>query len=461
MLTKTLENIGLNNKEAKVYLAALEIGSSPVSHIASKAKINRVTTYDILEKLSKKGLISSFTRAKVKFFTATEPEVVISDFKRKVGTLEESLPELKKLNGETVQPAIRYFEGIDGIRNIYEDALANESEIRNFGNIKDIKDQWPTYEDDFVKKRVEKEIPLKAITLDDEQGRAVQAEDSNNLRETRLIAPELFDFSNEIFIYGNKVAIISYGEMIGMIIESPEIAKMQRTIFNLVWSFAQEGSDVQIADEVIVETSVAKEVVEDNANTEMNVENPDEGVVDETPEETEETPTVETTAEVTAEPEPETEADPEPETETVPEDESKPENTTEPTVEVETPTESEVSPEQAPAEEPTVEVETTTEPEVSPEPQQETNPTAEPEITAESPEPTPTPEPTPEPPPPSDNYLDPVPNLDEYEQRDHAPISNTEPTNTEQPIVNNEEQPNNNEEQPATPFNNEDQIKLF
>ncbi len=239
MLTKILENIGLNAKEAKVYLATLKIGSNPVSKIAAKAKINRVTTYDIIEKLTKKGLISSFTRAKVKYFTATDPEVVITDFQRKVGQLKNVLPDLQRLSGETVHPRVRYFEGFDGIRHIYEDTLTSKSEILNYGNSEEIRKHWPSYDEDYVAKRAEKKIFLKGITLDDGYGRKVVQNNTDYHREIRLIPKDKFDFSNEIHIYDDKVAIISYkDELIGMIIESPEIANTQRSIFSMVWEFS-------------------------------------------------------------------------------------------------------------------------------------------------------------------------------------------------------------------------------
>ena len=51
-----LQQIGLTEKEAKVYLAALELGEKAVQVIAQKAGVNRATTYFILESLIEKGL---------------------------------------------------------------------------------------------------------------------------------------------------------------------------------------------------------------------------------------------------------------------------------------------------------------------------------------------------------------------------------------------------------------------
>ena len=64
MLKEQLEKIGLAEKEAKVFLASLELGSSAAQKIAKKAEINRATTYVIIEKLMKKGLMSSVEKGK-------------------------------------------------------------------------------------------------------------------------------------------------------------------------------------------------------------------------------------------------------------------------------------------------------------------------------------------------------------------------------------------------------------
>ena len=64
MLEQELQKIGLSEKEAKVYLAAMELGQAPVQKIAQKAKVNRATTYVILEGLQKKGVITTVDHEK-------------------------------------------------------------------------------------------------------------------------------------------------------------------------------------------------------------------------------------------------------------------------------------------------------------------------------------------------------------------------------------------------------------
>lgn len=238
-LISVLTNLGLTDKEAKVYLSCTEIGTGVVSDIAHKAGINRVTTYDILEKLSQRGMVSFYTKKKIKYFSSIAPENLLEEFEKRTSDLRSSLPKFKTLTGEINHPRIRYFEGLEGIKAIYADTLSSKSEILNYSNSHEIRKQWPTYDQDYVAKRAEKQIHLRGISPKDKAGETVQSHDQEFFREMRLIPSDQFDFTNEINIYDDKVAIISFkDELIGMIIESIEIANSQRAIFNMCWQFA-------------------------------------------------------------------------------------------------------------------------------------------------------------------------------------------------------------------------------
>ena len=58
----TLQNYGFSEKEAKVYLTTLELGSSPASSIARRSEINRATVYTLLEELKKRGMAMETTK---------------------------------------------------------------------------------------------------------------------------------------------------------------------------------------------------------------------------------------------------------------------------------------------------------------------------------------------------------------------------------------------------------------
>ena len=58
MKEKILTSLGLTDKEVKIYLASLQLGSSLVQKIANFAKLNRTSAYDLLKSLEQKGFIS-------------------------------------------------------------------------------------------------------------------------------------------------------------------------------------------------------------------------------------------------------------------------------------------------------------------------------------------------------------------------------------------------------------------
>lgn len=239
-LKDVLIDIGLNEKEARVYLASLELGDSPVSDIALRAKINRVSCYDILGKLLKRGFISTYTKQKIKYFAATDPDTIQVDARQRYMNFKAALPSLRRLHGKTSHPRIRYYEGIEGIKKVYADTLTAKTELLNYADSKTIREYWPNYDAEYVKERVKRKIYLRGISPLDKYGEAVKAKNKDTYREIRLVKPSEFSFANEINIYEDKVSIISFGkdELVGMIIESPEIADTQRAIFTMAWEFA-------------------------------------------------------------------------------------------------------------------------------------------------------------------------------------------------------------------------------
>lgn len=251
-LLDILKGLGLTEKESKVYLACTEIGTAVVSEIASKAKINRVTAYDILDKLKNKGLVSHYTKKKTKYFNCTNPESLLELFEKRTNDLRVSIPKFKRLTGEINHPRVRYFEGLEGIKAIYADSLSSKTEILNFSNSEEIRKQWSNYDKEYVEKRAKKKIFLKGICPKDKEGEKVHSQDKKYHREFRLIPSDQFDFTNEINIYDDKVSIISFkDELIGMIIESHEIANSQRAIFNMCWQFSEVIESLNIKDRLL------------------------------------------------------------------------------------------------------------------------------------------------------------------------------------------------------------------
>ncbi len=246
-LTHILTSIGFDEKEAQLYLAGLELGTAPASEYSKLTGIHRVTSYNVLESLVARGHFTVVRKLRSKWYAPISPEYMALEARKNADSLERVLPELRSLQGSHYrQPKVRYFEGIEGVRHVYQDTLTAETEILNFANSGVIRSVWPEYDEEYVSKRTEAGIHLRGICPDDAIGKKVQGEDAERLREIRLVPSSDFDFRNEINIYDSKVAICSFEhgfssekDVFGIIIESKEVAETQRQIFEMAWRYAE------------------------------------------------------------------------------------------------------------------------------------------------------------------------------------------------------------------------------
>jgi sugar-specific transcriptional regulator TrmB len=237
-LLKTLESIGFKKPEAKVYLAALELGDAPAAAIAKKARIKRPSAYVLLKALTQKGYISSYIKRGVAYFSARDPKIVIDTAYEKAKVAKEALPDLAAVvpSGLKSKPRIQYFEGYDGLVSIMEDSLVvPNKKIYAWADVElawnTLKDYYPSY----IKKKNERNIFPVAIMVDNERARIFKEKASIEHRDVRLVPADKYPMSNEINIYDDKVSIISHRDMMGVIIQNREIADTQRSIFKMCW----------------------------------------------------------------------------------------------------------------------------------------------------------------------------------------------------------------------------------
>jgi len=229
---------GLNEKEAEVYTAAMELGEATGFQIYKKTKIKKPTVYYVLDELQKRGLVSLTKKGKKKFYVAESPVKIKEDLENKLKTFKDLLPQLlSAYNTGAVKPKLRYYEGKDGLKEVYDDTLKYQGEILSFASENIVAVLGEDFTKDYVKKRVKKNILIKAIVPNLENLRAdYLAHDPEQLRQSKLIDPKKYNFPIEINVYANKVALLSFRDELAIIIESDEINKMMGMLFNFFWS---------------------------------------------------------------------------------------------------------------------------------------------------------------------------------------------------------------------------------
>lgn len=248
-LTHKLTNFGLTEKEAAVYLALLELDTSPVSDIARKAHINRSTTYVLLESLQKKGLVSIAGEKDndVKLFSAAEPERLsqiaeegAKKYRDLVSSAEALVPELAALKLEDRRKTrVRYFDGIEGVIATYEDTLTASEPISAYASSENMPEILPKYFPEYYARRAKRNIPIRSIHPSTPQARERMTHNDEELRTAAIVPAETYGFSPEIKIYDNKIVFMSLKEEFGIIIESQELADAMKKVFALSWKAAE------------------------------------------------------------------------------------------------------------------------------------------------------------------------------------------------------------------------------
>jgi sugar-specific transcriptional regulator TrmB len=241
-----LQSVGLDAKQSQLYMTGLQLGTAPASDYAKATGINRITAYNLLEEMVHRGTFTVVKKVRAKWYASVAPEFVALEARKNAEALERVLPELRSLRGAKYRkPRVRFFEGWEGVRHVYDDTLTANGELLNFANSAAVRQFWPKYDEEYVEQRVKHGIHLRGIAPDDVMGRRVHGEDRERLREIRLVPASDFDFKNEINIYDHKVAICSFDsglrgdkDMFGVIIESKEVAETQRQIFEMAWRYA-------------------------------------------------------------------------------------------------------------------------------------------------------------------------------------------------------------------------------
>ncbi len=237
-MEKELKEFGLSEKEIKVYLACLYLGSSSVHRISEKAGLIRTSTYDILKSLVKKGFVSYVIKDKKKYFEAAGPEVFLAVLDERKSKIEKILPQLNEMKKSAIEkPKIEIYEGVEGIKTVYEDILKYKKTLAAISSTSKLYIRLQHYVEQFMIRRTKAGIGIRLLTEKSKLTKKTMAQRDLAQKRTTKYISGLQNIPITQYIYGNKVAIISSGdkEPMGFIIENEAFAKEQLLLFNLLW----------------------------------------------------------------------------------------------------------------------------------------------------------------------------------------------------------------------------------
>jgi sugar-specific transcriptional regulator TrmB len=230
--------MGLREKDAKIYLALLRLGESSVGAIANATGIRPRTVYDSLNSLVQGGLVGVSEKEGVKQYAAANPHALLSLSADRMAAAEAAVAELEEVRAKETEPLVRVFRGKGGIKSVFEDQLREGKTVYYYGGAMQgarifVKDYYKIYD----AKRLRRRIPVKMIFIDKPEVRDFISR--QELFEGRSIPEQ--HFANVVWwLYGNKMAIVFWREEpLAILIEDEELARVYKNFFNIVWKTAK------------------------------------------------------------------------------------------------------------------------------------------------------------------------------------------------------------------------------
>lgn len=247
-MESTLSNIGLNDKEVKIYLFLLDQKPMTAVDIAKGIKESRTNTYMILESLEKRGLVITNDSLAVRHFGAAPPQKLRDIVLRQQQLVKEAdaglrsiMPELSsKFRLSQHKPGVIYREGLAGLRDVLEDMVRSEQEILLIPS--DVADEHKEAFEMLFKatvKRKASDIPTRAILHKRGRNWPVLKLWPKQGVNTRFIGED--PYNGEVIIYGDNCIFITYvPELITTVITNRTIAKTMKQLFEQLWEVAED-----------------------------------------------------------------------------------------------------------------------------------------------------------------------------------------------------------------------------
>lgn len=236
-----LRHLGLSDNEIDIYIALIKAGPSPVSVIAEKTGMYRPYVYDTLDRLLEKGLASFVIQDKKKFYSATRPEKLLDYLNEKKKEVESIMPDLISFADQhKEEPSVSLIKGNEVVttvlKTVYSELKKHGGENLLMGADDSLYlEHSPVYMKKFIS-LLEKSKFHERIISGDETTVFV----GSKISKYRFLSKEFFN-PTATHIAGNTVCIIVWSSpLIGILIESRDVADAYRKYFNLLWKIAKK-----------------------------------------------------------------------------------------------------------------------------------------------------------------------------------------------------------------------------
>lgn len=249
-IEQNLVKIGLNPKEAQLYLAALELGPTSVVELAKKSGLKRTTVYEILGSLKGHGLISEAVSGKRRRFIAESPEYLFALKKQELDALRGILPTLQALHNVAIEkPAVRFYHGKEDLAQVFYDMILKTDPVNDrflaiegkaSMNLEQMGEEF--FIDLLSKKKKQGLESLTLSTMTEEELEILVKQFPpcvDHPIEIRLLADKETSFTMNLYLFQNKVALIATDQLLALVVENKRLHLSFKFLFDILWTIGK------------------------------------------------------------------------------------------------------------------------------------------------------------------------------------------------------------------------------
>ena len=237
--------LGFSENEIRIVMLLLQQRKLTTKQISQQTTISFDAVHYALHNLEKKKLVGRSTRGSedvVELCSDKDFLAWIDEQKEHNGEVYDEAKNvlssfLRFVHESSWKPNVIYFEGAQGVIDIYEDMLDQGDDIYCWTDIQKIHDTLGEYMQEFIQKRIKKKIKTYAIMPKNSMNKDYANKDQ--MREVKF--SNALQINGEIRVYGDRVAVITFHKEkpVGFIFSGPIIASLFRGVFDHAWKSSQ------------------------------------------------------------------------------------------------------------------------------------------------------------------------------------------------------------------------------
>lgn len=235
-LLRTLESIGFDEKESRVYLALLELGQGTATEVAEKAGLKRPIVYHVVDRLKEKGYAHDVIKQGIKKFAVSEPSNIFKTVETAVDDFKFMLPVMRALQDKgREKPKIEFFEGKDAVLSVYW-TYERGQDVRYVTSIDRLSGIMP-HEVKMWIEHINKGAAhpdARHILPDTPQDRRWGTALKKGKQNVRFL-PKGSEVEMDFAIVDDTLGITSFDPLFIVVIHSPAIARSAGQLFDLAW----------------------------------------------------------------------------------------------------------------------------------------------------------------------------------------------------------------------------------